>query len=143
MPAAPGAALLAALMAALMAGCVGDTGDTGIDAFVVTGTTPDPGADDATPATQPEFRVNSPAEPADCAEESLNFVALNDDGSVAFRVDYNVVLESGGYRIRFLHDEPLREGYRYAVLVNTGGATTCTDIDGRPLVAYGMEFTVP
>jgi len=110
---------------------------------VVAGSEPEAGAEDVTVATQPEFVVSAAADAATCTVDSLSFHAIGDDGGVLFDVPYSIVLESEGSRIRFLHDDPLLEGFRYAAYVNTQAETICTDVDGRALEAYGMEFYVP
>ena len=135
--------LLPALLAGLMAGCANKDQDTAVDGFVVVGSSPDPGAEDATAATQPELRVNAEADAAACTANSLSFNAISDDGAVLFEVDYIISIEEGGSKIRFLHDGGLSEGYRYAVYVNAQAETVCVDTDGRELVPYGLEFFVP
>jgi len=132
-----------ALLPALLASCGNKELDTAVDAFVVVGTSPDPGAEDATAATQPELRVNAEADAAACTTSSLSFHAISDDGAVLFEVDYTISIEEGGSKIRFLHDGGLAEGYRYAVYVDAQAETACADTDGRALVPYGLEFFVP
>jgi len=131
------------LVPPLLLGCGAKDEDTAIDAFVVVGTTPDPGVEDATAATQPELRVNAEADAAACTVDSLSFSAISDDGTVLFDVEYAITIEESGSKIRFNHDGGLSEGFRYAVYVNTRAETACADVDGRPLVPYGLEFFVP
>lgn len=130
-------------LAAAAPGCATEVEDTASDEFIVVGTTPDVDAADAVETTDPELRVNAEADPMTCTEDSLEFVGINDDGTVAFEVPYSVTLEDDGSRIRFVRERTLPTGYRYAVVVKTGGATACTDVDGRPLQPYGFEFYVP
>ena len=123
--------------------CATSGGDSAAEGFVVVGTTPDPGADDALETTDPELRVSASADPVTCTEESLIFAGISEDGAVAFVPPYSITLEDDGSRIRFMREDTLPRGYRYAVVVQSGGSATCTDVDGRALEAYGFEFYVP
>ena len=131
------------LLIAAAPACTAAGGDSAPEGFVVVGTTPDPGAEDALETTDPELRVSASADPVTCTEESLLFAGVNEDGSVAFVPPYSITLEDDGSRIRFVREDTLPRGYRYAVVVERGGSATCTDVDGRALEAYGFTFYVP
>jgi len=118
-----------------------------LEGFQVVGSVPEDGDDEVVEALVPELRLNAKANMAACSSDYLVLVPVDDEGLVAFSLDYQLTftdqgMEDDGMKVLFQTDRPLVRGYRYALFVRSS-EEGCLDADGRVLEPFGVEFYVP
>ena len=115
--------------------------------FQVVGSGPEDGEDDVVEAMVPELRLNAKADMASCSSDYLVLVPVDEEGLVAFPLDYQLSftdqgMEDEGMKVLFQTDLPLVRGYHYALFVRSS-EDGCLDAAGRVLGPFGVEFYVP
>jgi len=120
----------------------GDSQDTAVDLFMVAGTAPEHRDVNVLVGQAPEFRFNATADETVCDSSQFVFVAMDESGEVAFDIAFDTLFQDDGNKVLLSHSAPLLPGYWYAAM-SVNADPPCTDIDGRPLEPYGIEFFVP
>ena len=118
-----------------------------VSGFQVVGSVPAHGDNEVVEALVPELRLNAKANFASCSSEFLVLVPVDDDGGVAFELDYQLTFvgqggDDEGMKVLFQTDMPLVRGYHYDLFVRPS-EDGCVDEDGRALGPFGVEFFVP
>jgi hypothetical protein len=129
---------------AILAGliCVACGGDVEQDLFEVVSSTPEDGDMEVVEARSPEIRLNERADPDSCGLDDLLLIPTNEDGSVAFGLEYRLTFIDSGRKIQFNVQNNLSPGYFYSIVVQSD-PEGCTDTEGRVLQPFGAEFFVP
>jgi hypothetical protein len=116
--------------------------DTANPGFRVASASPSQGDMDVTTAHSPEFRLSARADSTNCAAENFLLIAIDENGEVAFEMDYSVFLQDGGNKLILTHSEPFLKGYWYAAMaLHTD--SPCLSEGGLTLEPFGVEFFVP
>lgn len=136
-----GAALLLAFFATAGTGCPTDPvkGDTG---FHVTGSVPSDDDMEVVESIHPELRFNATPSEASCNEETLLLARSNRDWVITGTVPYALTWIDGGRKVQFEPDEVLPNGSWYTLTVRSGNGG-CTDVDGRTILPFAVQFFVP
>lgn len=118
-----------------------DTGDLG---FHVVGSQPEHGDQTVLEAVLPELRLSAPADTSVCGYDHFVLVAIDDQvhGEVAFYPEIELEFVDSGNKVLFNHEEPFPSGYAYAMMALETD-NPCTDTNGVPLRAHGVEFYIP
>jgi len=112
------------------------------DLFEVVSSTPEDGDMEVVEARSPEIRLNERADPNACGLDDLLLIPTNEQGAVAFELEYRLTFIDSGRKVQFNVEDNLSPGYFYSIVVQSD-SEGCTDTEGRALQPFGAEFFVP
>ena len=122
--------------------CVACEAEVDTDLFEVVSSTPEDGDMEVVEARSPEIRLNERADSDACGLDELLLIPTNEDGSVAFELEYRLTFIDSGRKVQFNVENNLSPGFHYAIVVQSD-SEGCTDTEGRLLQPFGAEFYVP